>query len=83
MVLFQLDLNMDQSQIDMVNDIVKYTFILIITHIVMNLAYNGKSPGGFGLTKNFLNQDFMSLLMSILIAILAYWLLWRELVEIS
>ena len=69
-----------KEQKEFVTTIYKFSFILIIFHILMTLTYPGK--GCFmGMSGELFNPDFINVFIYLLIAISAYYLVGEEVIQ--
>ncbi len=78
MTVFTLNLNLDDNQTKMVQDIVKYVFILSIFHFLATTS----DIKNFGLLGNLFNENFLGLLLLVITSFLTYHLIVEELIEI-
>lgn len=86
MALFEIDIDTEQDNVDLVNDIIKYVFILVAFHVFMCLIYGGTPfywgrSGGMG--SNMFNDDFINVLLSLCFSILAYNIVLRKLIKFT
>lgn len=83
MAIINLNLGLDDNQNKIIEEILKYTFMLSVINMLMSSNYSGKAPINFGLTKGLFNSDFLFLILSIMISVMAYYLIFKELITIN
>ena len=81
MAIFELKLPNDKYR-ETIRGVYKYTVILIIFQILVQLSKNGKTVN-FGFNGEILNENFLNTLCLILISYIAYTLVFQELLIIS
>jgi len=81
MAIFELKLPNDKYR-ETIRGVYKYTVILIIFQILVQLSKNGKTFN-FGFNGEILNENFLNTLCLVLIAYIAYTLVFQELLIIS
>ena len=81
MAIFELKLPNDKYK-DTVRGVYKYSVILIIFQILVCLSKNGKTFN-FGFNGEILNENFLNTLCLVLIAYIAYTLVFQELLIIN
>ena len=81
MAIYDFHIDTDDEYMNMVPEIYKYSCIILVFHFLMHSTYNGKIPPAFGLTKDFLNNDFLNFFMFILLGFLSYHLVAKKILE--
>ena len=81
MAIFELKLPNDKYR-ETIRGVYKYTVILIIFQILVQLSKNGETFN-FGFNGEILNENFLNTLCLILISYIAYTLVFQELLIIS
>ena len=81
MAIFELKLPNDKYK-DTIRGVYKYSVILIIFQILVCLSKNGKTFN-FGFNGEILNENFLNTLCLVLIAYIAYTLVFQELLIIN
>lgn len=79
MVLFKIDIGLDNNKIGMINDIYKYLSIFIIAHILINMA----GMKDYGIIGNLFNENFIIFLIIIAISVMFYYLVFLEVIEFT
>lgn len=68
------------EQKEFIHTVFKYSFILIVFHILMTLTYPGKGCN-MGMSGELFNPDFINVFIYFLIAIAGYYLVGEELIQ--
>lgn len=80
MSIFIIDFGLDKNKTLMLQDICKYIYLFIVIHILVNLS----ELKNIGLCSNKLfNENFIVFLLLLAIAIMSYYLVLLELIEIK
>lgn len=79
MALITIDLNLNESQIEMIRDLFKYIVIFVIFHILSSLS----KTKNYGLGGELLNEQFLNFILMIFVSILGYYLVINELLSIQ
>jgi hypothetical protein len=82
MAILNLYLDLDQEYINLTKDLYKILTILIVFQIMVSLS-SQKNIINSALTGSLLNDDFMTLLLYVLIGILAYYLVFDKVLNIN
>jgi len=83
MAIFNFYLTLDKEYIQLIKDIYKVLVILIVFQIILYFSNSEKNIINTALTGNILNDQFMSLLVYIIISISSYYLIFDRLVSIN
>jgi hypothetical protein len=83
MAIFNLHLDLDKEYIQLIKDLYKIIVILIVFQIIMYYSGNSKNILITAFSGNLLNDDFMTILIYIIISISAYYLIFDKLVLIE
>lgn len=83
MAIFNFYLTLDKEYIQLIKDIYKVLVILIVFQIIMYFSNSEKNIINSALTGNILNDQFMTLLIYIIISISSYYLIFDRLISIS
>jgi len=83
MAIFNFYLDLDKEYIQLIKDIYKVLVILIIFQIILYFSNSEKNIINSALTGNILNDQFMTLLIYIIISISSYYLIFDKLVSIN
>lgn len=78
MALYNIHIPSEQKEF--VCSVFKFSFILIVFHILMTLTYPGKACN-MGMSGDLFNPDFIHVFVYLLIALSAYYLVGEELVN--
>jgi len=83
MAIVNINLDLDKNYINLLNDIYRAIIILVIFQILVSNSNNSKNILNNALSGNIMNDDFMILLIYIIIGIGAYYLIFDKLLNIS
>jgi hypothetical protein len=83
MAIFNFYLTLDKEYIQLIKDVYKVLVILIVFQIIMYFSNSEKNIINSALTGNILNDQFMTLLIYIIISISSYYLIFDRLISIS
>ena len=83
MAIFNLHLDVDKNYTQFANDIYKTLTILIVIQLLFSLLYTNKEFLTQAISGNILNEEFMTLLLIILLGISSYYLIFNKILEIN
>ena len=83
MAIFNLQLDFDKDYINLINDIYKILVILIIFQLLIYYSGSGKNIISSALTGFIMNDEFMTLLIYVVISISAYYLIFDKVLSIN
>jgi len=83
MAIFNFYLNLDEEYIKLIKDIYKIIVILVIFQIILYFSNSEKNIINSALTGNILNDQFITLLIYIIISISGYYLIFDKLISIN
>ncbi len=83
MAIFNFNLDLDKEYIDLIKDIYKVVVILIVFQIILYYSNCQKNILNSALTGTLLNDDFMTLLIYLIISISSYYLVFDKLININ
>jgi len=81
MAIFDIYLDIDKDYIKIINDIYKISVILIIFQLITSLSSSNKNIINNSLNGSIMNDDFMTLLIYIIISILGYYLVFEKIIN--
>jgi hypothetical protein len=81
MALFNLYIDLDKEYINLINDLYKIIVILIVFQIIIHFSDSPKNIINNALLGSLLNDDFMTLLIYIIISISAYYLVFSKIIS--
>jgi len=79
MAILDIYLDIDNEYINLIKDLYKILVIFIIFQLLV-FSYGQKNIINLALNGNFLNDDFMTLLIIVIIAISSYYLIFNKLI---
>ena len=83
MAIFNFYLTLDKEYIQLIKDVYKVLVILIVFQIILYFSNSEKNIINSALTGNILNDQFITLLIYIIISISSYYLIFDRLINIS
>jgi len=83
MAIFNFYLTLDKEYIQLIKDVYKVLVILIVFQIILYFSNSEKNIINSALTGNILNDQFITLLIYIIISISSYYLIFDRLISIS
>ena len=83
MAIFNLHLDVDKNYTQFANDIYKTLTILIVIQLLFSLLYTNKEFLTQAISGNILNEEFMTLLLIIILGISSYYLIFNKILEIN
>ena len=83
MAIFNLYLDVEKNYIQLANDIYKTLTILIVIQILYSLLAVNKDFLTQALGGNILNEEFMTLLLIIILGIFSYYFIFNKILEIN
>ena len=81
MAIFDIYLDIDKDYIKIINDIYKISVILIIFQLIISLSSSNKNIINNSLNGSIMNDDFMTLLIYIIISVLGYYLVFEKIIN--
>ena len=81
MAIFYIYLDIDKDYIKIINDIYKISVILIIFQLIISLSSSNKNIINNSLNGSIMNDDFMTLLIYIIISVLGYYLVFEKIIN--
>ena len=83
MAIYNIYLDLEKDYINLIKDLYKVAVILSILQILIYYSNNQKNFINSALTGFLMNDEFMALLIYIMISISAYYLVFDKIVSIS
>jgi hypothetical protein len=83
MAIINLYLDFDKDYINLINDIYKIIVVLVVFQVLMHYSNVPKNILNSALTGALLNDEFMSLLIFIIIGISSYYLIFDKVLSIN
>lgn len=76
--IFLIETDLDYEYVDLLNDVIKYITVLVILHMLLNYEYGKRMT--LKLAGGLFTDDFLNLLLFIILGFMAYNLVVRKLV---
>lgn len=83
MSIFNINLDLEENYIHLIKDLYKIIIILIIFQILIYYSNSQKNIINTALMGSILNDDFMTLLIYIIIGISGYYLVFDKIISIN
>lgn len=76
--IFLIETELDYEYVDLLNDVIKYITVLVVLHVLLNYEYGKRAA--IKLASGFFTDDFLNLMIFIILGFMAYNLVVRKLV---
>lgn len=76
--IFLIETELDYEYVDLLNDVIKYITVLVIFHVLLNYEYGKKAA--IKLASGFFTDDFLNILIFLILGFMAYNLIIRKLI---
>ena len=83
MAIFNIYLDLDKDYINLIKDIYKILVILIIFQVLIFYSGASKNIINSALTGSLLNDEFMSLLIFVIIGMSSYYLVFDKVISVN
>ena len=83
MAIINLYLDFDKDYINLINDIYKIIVVLIVFQVLMHYSNVPKNILNSALTGALLNDEFMTLLLFVIIGVISYYLIFDKVLSIN
>ena len=83
MSIFNINLDLDKDYVNLIKDIYKIMVILIIFQLLVHYSGMRKDIINSALTGSLMNDEFMALLLFIVISLCGYYLVAEKILEIN
>jgi hypothetical protein len=76
--IFLIETDLNYEYVDLLNDVIKYITVIVVIHVLLNYEYGRRTA--LKLASGFFTDDFLNLLIFIILGLMAYNLVVRKLV---
>lgn len=76
--IFLIETDLNYEYVDLLNDVIKYITVIVVIHILLNYEYGRRTA--LKLASGLFTDDFLNLLIFIILGLMAYNLVVRKLV---
>lgn len=83
MAIFNIYLDLDKDYINLIKDIYKILVVFIVFQVLMHYSNVSKNILNSALTGALLNDEFMTLLIFVIIGVISYYLIFDKLLSIN
>lgn len=83
MAIFNIYLDLDKDYINLIKDIYKVLVVFIVFQVLMHYSNVSKNILNSALTGALLNDEFMTLLIFVIIGIISYYLIFDKVLSIN
>lgn len=83
MAIFNIYLDLDKDYINLIKDIYKVLVVFIVFQVLMHYSNVSKNILNSALTGSLLNDEFMTLLIFVIIGVISYYLIFDKLLSIN
>jgi len=83
MAIFNIYLDLDKDYINLIKDIYKILVVFIVFQVLMHYSNVSKNILNSALTGSLLNDEFMTLLIFVIIGVISYYLIFDKVLSIN
>ena len=83
MAIFNIYLDLDKDYINLIKDIYKVLVVFIVFQVLMHYSNVSKNILNSALTGALLNDEFMTLLIFVIIGVISYYLIFDKVLSIN
>jgi len=83
MAIFNIYLDLDKDYINLIKDIYKILVVFIVFQVLMHYSNVSKNILNSALTGPLLNDEFMTLLIFVIIGVISYYLIFDKVLSIN
>lgn len=83
MAIFNIYLDLDKDYINLIKDIYKILVVFIVFQVLMHYSNVSKNILNSALTGALLNDEFMTLLIFVIIGVISYYLIFDKVLSIN
>ena len=81
--IVQLNINSSTNYVNLIKTLYMFLFIFMIWHILLSLSYSKKQPINMGLSGELFNSNFVNFILTGMISILSFYLVFQKILEIN
>jgi len=81
--IVQLNINSSTNYVNLIKTLYMFLFIFMIWHVLLSLSYSKKQPINMGLSGELFNSNFVNFILTGMISILSFYLVFQKILEIN
>ena len=81
--IVRVNINSNQNYVNLIKNMYMFLFVFLIWHLLLSLSYDKKQPLNIGLTGGLLNTNFVNFLLTGMISILSFYLIFQKILEFN
>ena len=81
--IVQLNINSSTNYVNLIKSLYMFIFVFMIWHILLSLSYSKKQPINMGLSGELFNNNFVNFILTGMISILSFYLVFQKILEIN
>ena len=81
--IVQLNINSSSNYVNLIKSMYMFIFIFMVWHVLLSLSYDKKQPMNIGLTGELFNNNFINFILTGMISILSFYLVFQKILEIN
>jgi len=81
--IVQLNINSSTNYVNLIKTLYMFLFVFMIWHVLLSLSYNKKQPINMGLSGDLFNSNFINFILTGMISILSFYLVFQKILEIN
>jgi|TARA_Y100000768_G_C23866447_1_gene628288 uncharacterized oligopeptide transporter (OPT) family protein len=81
--IVQLNINSSSNYVNLIKSMYMFIFIFMVWHVLLSLSYDKKQPINIGLTGELFNNNFINFILTGMISILSFYLVFQKILEIN
>lgn len=81
--IVQLNINSSSNYVNLIKSMYMFIFIFMVWHVLLSLSYDKKQPMNIGLTGELFNNNFINFILTGMISILSFYLIFQKILEIN
>ena len=81
--IVQLNINSSTNYVSLIKTLYMFLFVFMIWHVLLSLSYKKKQPINMGLSGELFNNNFINFILTGMISILSFYLVFQKILEIN
>ena len=81
--IVQLNINSSTNYVNLIKSLYMFIFVFMIWHVLLSLSYSKKQPINMGLSGELFNSNFVNFILTGMISILSFYLVFQKILEIN
>ena len=81
--IVQLNINSSTNYVNLIKSLYMFIFVFMIWHVLLSLSYDKRQPINMGLSGDLFNSNFINFILTGMISILSFYLVFQKILEIN